>query len=231
MKYKYILNLSLIFLASFCKEKGSLIETIGNDKVYTQDFETYYETYIEKASRLANAEKKTLYELMCNPEKIPQDPAIQELIAGLYPENAYQKYREMKIVEQAARLENFDKRPIVRNIIDQVVMETIVNLYIQEKMQEKFKITNEQIEQKCSELRNKDKRIQSLPIDQCLKIAEASIKQEIIRTEYPKLINDIKESVQVKKNDQFNKDYFLQNEIKLYKEAKKIGGCPESEKK
>jgi len=228
MKFKTLLFTILItFLANHCKEKaGTTIETIEKDNLTTTSFETYYETYIEKASRLANAEKKTLYELMCNPEKVPQDPAIQELIAGLYPENAYQKYREMKIIEQAAKSDGFDKKPVIKNILEQVQMETLINLYIQEKMQEKIKLTSEQIEKRCEELRQKDKRFTAIPIDQCLKIAEASLMQEIVRMEYPKLINEIKESVQIKKNPQFDKDKYLKEEIKLFKEAQKIGKCP-----
>lgn len=217
--------LLLLFIVISCKEKGTIIETIGSDNVTTSEFETYYETYIEKASRLANAEKKTLYELMCSPEKIPQDPAIQELIAGLYPENSYQKFREMKIIEQAAKLEGFDQKPIVKNIIEQVRLETLINLYIQEKIQGKIKISTEQIEKGCEELRIKDTRIKTLPVDQCLKIAEAYIKNEIVRNEYPKIINDMKESVQVKKNNHFDKDKYLKDDITLFKEAQKIGGC------
>lgn len=223
---KYSVFLLALLITGFCKEKGVEIETIGNDVITTAEFETYYETYIEKASRLANAEKKTLYELMCHPEKLPQDPAIQELIYGLYPDNSYQKYREMKIVEQAAKLENFDKKPVIKNIIEQVKLETLVNLYIQEKMQEKLKISQQQIEEKCQELRNKDKRVMMLPVDDCLKIAEAYLKNEIVRAEYPRLINEIKETVQVKRNQQFDRDKFLREEIKLFQEARELGGCP-----
>ncbi|MFN3603770.1 MAG: hypothetical protein ACK4UJ_03545 [Leptonema sp. (in: bacteria)] len=214
----------------FCKEQGVQIEQIGKENITTSKFETYYETYIEKASRIANAEKKTLYELMCNPEKIPQDPAIQEMIYGLYPENSYQKFREMIIIEQAAKQEGFDKKPNVKNIIEQVVLETLVNLYIQEKMQNKIKISDTQIEKKCEELRNQDRRVANLNIDQCLKFAEAVLKQDIVKLEYPKLMNEIKESVQIKKNSEFDRDKYLKEEIKLFKEAQKIGNCKENPK-
>lgn len=229
MKNKIIIMLITTILIKGCKEKGNIIETIGKDNITTTTFETYYETYIEKASRLANAEKKTLYELMCNPEKVPQDPAIQELIAGLYPENAYQKYREMKIIEQAAKQEGYDKKPTIKNILEQVLLETLVNLYIQEKMQEKIKVSSEQIEKRCEDLRKQDKRFVALTIEQCLKIAEASLKQDLIRQEYPKIINEIKESVQIKKNTQFDKDKYLKEDIKLFKEAQNIGGCPKEQ--
>lgn len=140
--------IALMFSSIFCKEQGVKIEQIGKENITTTKFETYYETYIEKASRLANAEKKTLFELMCNPEKVPNDPAVQEMILGLEPKNSYQKYREMKIIEQAAKTEGFDKKPIIKNILEQIMLETLVNLYIQEKMQGKIKVSDSQIEKK-----------------------------------------------------------------------------------
>ncbi len=226
MKKKSIIV--LLLLSFFCKEQGVKIEQIGKESITTTKFEIYYETYIEKASRLANAEKKTLFELMCNPEKIPQDPAIQEMIMGLEPKNSYQKYREMKIIEQAAKLEGFDKKPIIKNILEQVLLETLVNLYIQEKMQNQIKISDTQIENKCQELRKQDRRIENLNVEQCLKFAEAVLKQEIIKVEYPKLMNEIKESVQIQKNFEFDKDKYLEEGITLFKEMQKIGNCPTS---
>ena len=35
-----------------CKDRGKVIETIGKDTITTDKFESYYSTYIEKASRL-----------------------------------------------------------------------------------------------------------------------------------------------------------------------------------
>lgn len=217
--------IALMFSSIFCKEQGVKIEQIGKENITTTKFETYYETYIEKASRLANAEKKTLFELMCNPEKVPNDPAVQEMILGLEPKNSYQKYREMKIIEQAAKTEGFDKKPIIKNILEQIMLETLVNLYIQEKMQGKIKVSDSQIEKKCQELRKQDKRIESLNVEQCLKFAEAVLKQEIVKVEYPKIMNEVKESVQIQKNSEFDKDKYLEEGIALYKEAQKIGNC------
>lgn len=209
-----------------CKDRGKVIETIGKDTITTDKFESYYSTYIEKASRLANADKETLYKLMCNPEQIPPDPAIRELIGGLIPENNYEKFRDMKIIEQAALNESFQDRPVIKEILEQVYMETLVNLYVQEKIQEKIKISETEKEQKCNDLRKeRPDQMAGLTLDQCLKVAERFLKMEIVQREYPKIIEGIKESVQIKKNNEFDRDNFLKNDMKLYNDIRKTGGC------
>lgn len=209
-----------------CKNRGKVIETIGKDTITTEKFESYYSTYIEKASRLANADKETLYKLMCNPNQIPPDPAIRELIGGLIPENNYEKFRDMKIIEQAALSESFQDRPVIKEILDQVYMETLVNLYVQEKIQEKIKISETGKEQKCNDLRKeRPDQMAGLTLDQCLKVAERFLKMEIVQREYPKIIEGIKESVQIKKNNDFDRDNFLKNDMKLYNDIRKTGGC------
>lgn len=209
-----------------CKDRGKVIETIGKDTVTTEKFETYYSTYIEKISRLRNADKETLYKLMCNPEQIPPDPEIREMIAGLIPENNYERFREMKIVEQAARNEGFQDRPVIKEILEQVYLEALVSLYVQEKMQEKIKISETDKEQKCNDLRKeRPDQMAGLTLDQCLKVAERFLKMETLQREYQKTMNEIKESVQIKKNNEFDRDSFLKNDIKLYKDIRKTGGC------
>lgn len=229
---KIVILLALLVGIAACKDGGKEIETVGKDKITTQKFENYYATYIEKASRLANADKETLYKLMCHPEQIPNDPAIHELISGLNPENNYEKFREMKIIEQAAVGEGFQDRPVIKSILEQVYMETLVNLYVQEKIQEKIKIAETDKEQKCNELRKeRPQQMAGLTIDECLKVAERFLKMEIVQREYPKILSDIKESVQIKKNADFDRDSFLKNDMKLYKDIRKTGGCADTDLK
>lgn len=221
-----LLSFAVFTALASCKERGRVIETIGKDTITTDKFETYYSTYIEKASRLANADKETLYKLMCNPDQIPPDPAIRELIGGLIPENNYEKFRDMKIIEQAALSEGYQDRPVIKEILDQVYMETLVNLYVQEKIQEKIKISETEKEEKCSALRKeRPQQMAGLTLDQCLKVAERFIKMEIVQREYPKIIEGIKESVQIKRNPDFDREKFLKNEMVLYNEIRKTGGC------
>ncbi len=219
------LILAVPFLVQSCK-KGKVIETIGNHAVTTSEYEEYYSTYVEKASRFANAEKETLYKLMCNPDQVPPNPILQDMIVKLDPENNYEEYRQMRIIEQVAEKEGFTEKASVKAIIDQVVLETVVRLYLQEKLDERIKITQEQKQQKCEELRREyPGRIGPLPLDSCLYIAEGFIKQNIMAREEPKVREEIKESISVKKNPDVDKAKYLTKDLDLYQTMMKEGGC------
>ncbi|MBW7858223.1 MAG: hypothetical protein H3C43_08025 [Leptonema sp. (in: Bacteria)] len=224
-----LVGIGFVFGIVGCKDQGQTIETIGKDKITTEKFETYYTAYIEKASRLANADKETLYRLMCHPEQIPQDPQARDMIAGLIPENNYEKFRDMKIIEQAAVAEGFQDRPDIKAILDQVYLEALAQLYFQEKMQAKIKISETDKETKCQELRSKHPaEMAGRTLEECLKMGESAAKMELFQVEYPRLRSDIKESVQIKKNNDFDRDDYLKNKLKLYQDIRKTGGCSES---
>lgn len=222
-----MVTLLSLFTFTHCNQgKGEEIETIGSKTITTGDYEDYYTTYVEKAARFANAEKSTLFKLMCNPDQVPASQLIQDLIQKLQPENNYEEYRQMRIYEQAARAEGFHERPVIKKIIDQVVLETIVRLYMQEKMEEKVKITTEQKQEKCNELRRQyPQKVASLPLDTCLYIAEGILKQEIFIREDPRLREELKEGVVIKKNPKFDRDDYFKNKFSLYNTIRKEGGC------
>lgn len=229
-KGKTTLLLALLITAAWlipsCGKGGEKIETIGNHQITTQEYEDYYSTYLEKASRFANAEKSTLYKLMCQPDQVPPNPILQDMLIKLNPENNYEEYRQMRIIEQVAKKEGFTTRPVVQKIIDQVVLETLVRLYLQEKMDERIKITLEEKQSKCEELRKEyPRRVGSLPLDTCLYIADGILKQEIMAREEPRLREEIKESVSVEKNTKFNRKDYLTKKLDLYQTMKKEGGC------
>lgn len=222
-----VVALILLFVGAACKDKGRVIETIGKDTVTTEKFETYYSAYIEKASRFANADKETLYKLMCNPQMIPPDPTSQDLIAGLLPENNYEKYRELKIMEQAALAEGFQDRPVIKAILEQVYLEALAQLYFHEKMQGRIKISETDKEAKCKMLREKKPEIMAgRTLDECLKMGEQAMRMEILQSELPKVRGDIKESVTIKKNNDFDRENYLKKELKQYQDIRKAGGCP-----
>ena len=49
----------VLFAINACKE-GEKIETIGNHTITTKEYERYYEGYVEKTARMANAERTRL---------------------------------------------------------------------------------------------------------------------------------------------------------------------------
>jgi len=236
MKKEMKINTALISILTFtvlfgaaCK-KGEVIEDIGSHTVTTAEYEDYYSTFVDKAAIYANADKSTLYKLMCNPDQIPPNPILRDLFDKLDPHVNYDEYREMKIIEQVARAEGFADKPVVKKIIEQTVMETIVKLYFQEKLDQRIKISLEEKTARCDELRMRfPQKMAPLPLETCLYIAEGFIKQEIIEKEGPKLRDDIKEGVAIKKNKDFDRDDYLDNKMEIYNAIRKEGGCMTSD--
>ncbi len=220
-----LLLTSSVLLSLTCK-KGDVIEEIGGYAITTKDYEEYYGAYLEKASRIVNVEKKTLYQYVCNPPDSRANPMLADLVQGLNPPHNYRKYRDMRIIEQVARQSGFTDRPVVRQILDQVILETVAQLYLQEKMDERTKVSLEQKQQKCNELRKEfPDRMGPLPIERCLDYAGALLKREQQDKLYPEFVQEVKESVVIRRNNSFNKDDFLEKRVELYNTMRKEGGC------
>ena len=204
---------------------GEVIEEIGNYTITTEAFLREYSTSVEMATRVANAEKSTLYKLICNPSIAPS-PEAQDMALRLQPKNSYQQFRDSKIVELVAREEGFMDRPVVKDIIDQMVRSSLVQLYLTEKIWEKIKISEQQKEAMCNELRQREpQRMGPLSLDDCLKVAEGVLKRREYQRRIPEVIEEIKEKISVRKNEDFDKDSFLENDIKLFNSIQEEGGC------
>jgi hypothetical protein len=227
MKQQIILTiLALSLFSGFaCGKGGEEIEKIGSHKITTKDYEDYYSAYVEKASIFTGADKKTLYKFMCNPDQAG-NPMIQELLEKLKPENNYEEYRQMRNIEQAAKKDGFMDKPEIKEILSQVVLETTVRLYLQQKMDERIKISVEEKQGACEQLRKEyPDRVGPLPLEDCLYAGEMYIKQSRMRKEEAKLRDEIKESVTIDKNKGFDKDKYLKEKIEYFKTIQKEGGC------
>ena len=218
--------IALTVVLSACKE-GEKIETIGNHTITTKEFERYYEGYIEKTARMANAEKKTLIRFICNPDDIQRmPPEAQQALIMLNPEYNYSQYREMRIIEQRAMEEGFTDRPMVKEILEQVRLDALSKLYLMDKVEQNIKISEGQKEQRCQEIRERfGAQAAAMTIDDCLDYAEATLKQEIMKREFAKVRDEMKERVTIDVNDNFDKDAFLKDGIPAYNEMRKAGGC------
>ncbi len=223
-----LLVLSLLSFSLACN-KGEVIEEVGDTTVSTKDYEDYYATYLEKAVRITNLEKRTLSRWLCSPDQIPPDPAIRDLVDKMNPQVNYKVYRDQLVIEQVARNEGFADRPVIRQILDQVMRDTLVQLYMQEKMDKRIQVSDDQKNAKCDELRKKyPDRVGPLPLDRCLEIAESILKNEIIQKEGPRMVEEIKENVSIHRNPNFNRDDYLDNKLGIYQTMRKEGGCDSS---
>lgn len=214
----------VVVFAAGCKQ-GEVIEEIGDYTITTADFDEFYSASLERTARLGNIEKPTLYKMICNKQNAP-NRIYKEISWFLRPENYYKRYREHRIVDQVARKEGFHDRPVVQNILNLLTLEMIAQLYIQEKLEERIKITDEQKHAECQKMRKQyPDRIGTLPLDQCLLVAQGQLKQKIVERETEKIVDEIKESVVVHRNPDFNRDEYLKDGYELYQTIRQEGGC------
>ncbi|MBM9589318.1 lipoprotein LipL31 [Leptospira sp. 201903075] len=211
-----------VFLASFflvqCSDSSPVIETLDNHKITVKDFEAAYDTALDSISRLQNIEKKTLLEFIEKDiSEVPQN--FQDLNYQLQKKNFYQTYRQMIMTRLVAEKNGYISRPDVAEVIKQVEMQTIAQMYVSEQVEKKIQITDEQAKAECERLRGLDRNIANLTIDKCLTFAKAQIKQLQTREQLPLVVERIKEEVTIKRNDKFDLDAYLAPKKKVEEPA------------
>jgi len=209
---KQILILSILSISSFllvnCGDSSPVIESLDGYKITVKDFEAAYDTALDSISRLQNIEKKTLLEFI--EKDIAEVPGqFQDLNYQLQKKNFYQTYRQMIMTKLVAEKKGYFSRPDVQEVLKQVEMQTIAQMYVSEQVEKKIQISDEQAKAECEKMRNSDKNIASLTIDKCLSFAKAQIKQVQTREQLPLVVERIKEEITIKRNDKFDLDAYL----------------------
>ncbi len=212
----------ILFVGAGCR-KGTVIEELGDHVVTTEEFNEFYNTKLEILTRSNNVSKETVGRALCTPDSREG----RFILEHMDPERAYRSFRDQHIVHQVARQDGFLDRPHVKRILEQVMLQMAVQLYMQEKMEKYIRFSQEKKEEKCRELRQQDPaRFGPLPLDQCVSVAERYLTDEEYRKRYPQLVEEVKERVAVKKNNQFNKEEYLKKQVDGYRVLRKSGGCP-----
>ncbi|TGN18677.1 lipoprotein LipL31 [Leptospira idonii] len=227
---KNLLLVSLLGISSFllnCND-SPVIETFDRHQITVKDFEAAYDTALDSISRLQNIEKKTLLEFIeKDVTEVPQQ--FQDLNYQLQKKNFYQTYRQMLMTKLVAEKNGYYSRPDVQEVLKQVEMQTIAQMYVSEQVEKKIQISDQQAKSECERMRGLDKNIATLTIDKCLSFAKAQIKQLQTREQLPLIIEGIKEEVVIKKNPKFDLDAYLAPKRKAAaEEENKIDPAPES---
>lgn len=223
----HLLPAAALIFALSCKD-GDTIEEIGKYTITTSDFAAHYEAHVESQAYIQNAEKSTFAHYMCHPERAPDNVFLRGLLRSLEPKVLYDSYREARIVEQAARQENFQDDPLVQRMMEQAQLQILTRLYIMKKLEKRIKVSDEEGMAKCTELRKKaPDQFGTLTLEECKKVGFGFIREERMQGEYQKVLDEIKESVQIKKNQKFDRDDYLANRIDAYKALRRTGGCEE----
>jgi hypothetical protein len=208
---KKLLLFSILSLTSFfvqCGDTSQVIESLDGHKITVKEFETAYDTALDSISRLQNIEKKTLLEFVEKDiQEVPQQ--FQELNFQLQKKNFYQTYRQMLMTKLVAEKKGYYSRPDVQEVLKQVEMQTIAQMYVSEEVEKKIQITEEVAKAECERLRTVDKNIATLTIDKCLQFAKAQLKASQTRERLPVVVERIKEEVTIKRNEKFDLDAYL----------------------
>ncbi|NCN10026.1 MAG: lipoprotein LipL31 [Leptospira sp.] len=208
-------NLLLLLLTiSFinCGDDSQLIESLNGEKITVKRFETSYETAIETMSRMQNIEKKNLLEFISKDiDEVPEQ--FQPLNYQFQKKNFYENYRQMLMTKLAAEKNGFTSRPDIKEILEQVEMQTITQLFIQEQVEKKIKISDNEAKSECERLRSQNSQVSGMPIDKCIMLGRGNLKRVKSQEVLPKVMERIKEGVSIKHNEKFDLDGYLNNNI------------------
>ena len=108
-----------------------------------------------------------------------------------------------------AEKSGFTSQPHIKAILDQMQTQAINSLYIQEQVEKKIKITDEEAKAECEYIRSQSREAAALPVDRCLLIGRGRLKQARSQEVLPKVMERIKEGVTIKHNEKFDLEAFL----------------------
>jgi hypothetical protein len=201
------------FLLTQCKDfsfgsSSPVIETIGGRKITVKSFEDTYNVALESFAKSQGVEKSVLLDyLKKDPAEVPDQ--LKQIVSQFNKKNFYENYRQLVINTVALEKSSFHERDDVRSMAEYLRMQTISQLYIMEQIEKKIKISDQEVEEECKYLRSQSREIAALPIDRCQSMAKSRIKSNKFQENFPKVLDRIKEEVNIKHNDDFNLDNYL----------------------
>ncbi|TGK19236.1 lipoprotein LipL31 [Leptospira fluminis] len=224
--------LSIFFLNTLligCGDGTPVIESIDGTKITVGSFESAYETAIDTLSRTQNIEKKNIIDFITkDAAEVPEQ--MRPLRDEFQKKTFFDRYRQMLMIKLVADKSGFTKRADIKEILKFQEMQLISNLYIAEQVESKIKISEEEAQTECGELRKRNVEVNTLPIDRCLLLARAQIKSRRSMEVYPKVLERVKEGVTIKHNEKFDLENYLSKNI-VFPEAAKTEKKESSEAK
>lgn len=231
MKRLYFsLTLLLSFFSfAYCGDGTPVIESIDGNKITTAGFESAFDTALDTLSRTQNIEKKNVIKFLTEEEsKVPQ--SFLQLRNEFRKRKFFDRYHEMMVVKAAADKSGFSKRSDIKEILKFQEMQLIYGMYIAEQIESRIKITEQELNEGCQELRAKYKQAESLTLEQCYDAARAQIKGRKSEEVYKSVLDRIKETVAIKHNDKFDLEKYLDKEFSFPELNKEEGSKAEETK-
>lgn len=145
-----------------------------------------------------------LREYIAAPEKA-RDPMMQQQLRGLQKNNFLETYKQLVLMEIEANKKGFSDKPDVQAILKMQHLQMLGNLYTFEKVNpNSIKISEADAAAYLEELRKQRPEVKRIPINQALELAKQQIVQQEIQKRRIQLRNEITESNQIIKNDDYN---------------------------
>ena len=206
-----------LLLFSFNCKKGEVIESIGSYDIRTKEYEDYYATSVDMASRMAGADRSFVSRMVCNQES--------SLSKALRPSSHYTRFRDMLMVARVAEEEGFTDDPNIKRMLEQSRLQTLGQLYINARLLQAVDVPEDAKVKVCEALRKKEpKQMAHLSLDDCLEVAEGILKRRLVSQKSEQVVNSIRESIAIKRNHKFDQSAYLKG-FALYKSLREKGGC------
>ena len=211
-----LVSVALLLFSFSCRE-GEVIESIGGYDIHTKEYEDYYATSVDMASRMAGADRTFVSRMICNEES--------GLSKALQPSTHYNRYRDMLMVARVAEEEGFTDDPNVKRMLEQSRLQTLGQLYINARLLQAVNVPDDAKVKVCEALRKREpKKMAHLSLDDCLEVAEGIWKRRLVSQKGDQVVNSIRESIAIKRNPKFNQGEYFQD-LALYKTLRQKGGC------
>lgn len=198
-------------MVSCNNDDSPVIEVLDGEKLTLKRFEEDYEVALETFSRQNNVEKKNLIDEILSKDFNELPRQLQQISFQFQKKNFYENYRNMKMISLAAEKSGFSNRKDIKQIVDYMKMQTIAQMYLQEEVEKKIKIDENQVRSECEVLRKSRPEVAAKPLNECLTYARAKLKAEESEKQIPKVLERIKEGISIKHNDKFDFDEYLKN--------------------
>ncbi|MCB1143410.1 MAG: lipoprotein LipL31 [Leptospiraceae bacterium] len=210
---KSLLFLSIV-VTSCSQDSSQWIESIENDKITVDRVKKAYDIEIEYFSRTQNIEKQNLIEII-NKDIDELEEQLKPVHQKFQKKNFYENYKNMLIMKNAAEKTGFASRPDIKEVLDYYQNQALSQLYLQEEVEKRIKITDEDARNECKRLREEDQRFAALTLEKCIMIGKGYLKQRISANIFDNVLSKIKEKLVYKSNDKFDLDEYLKNDTDL----------------
>ena len=201
-----LIALVLFAMASCSSDNSPWVFKIDGKKYTEAQLNSAHEAMLDFAQLQLGGmiSREQIKEYIAAPEKVP-DARMQQLFRGLQKNNFLETYKQLVLMESEAQKKGFSEQDDIKAILKMQHLQMLGQLYTFEKVNpNSIKISEAEATAYLEELRKQRPEVKSVPINRALELAKQQIMQQEIQKRQIKLRNEITESNQIIKNDDYN---------------------------